>query len=314
MKKTLTIAAAALFAGSLMSTASVFAEDGSIKVNVTIADDNGNLVLVQENVEVTDIDNDGALTVNDALYAAHEAKFEGGAEAGYRTGTGQYGLLIEKLWGIEKGINYSFYVDNQYAGGLTDAVKDGGYVNAFVFRDTNTFADKYSYFDTYSENVNAGDEKELTLYRVVFDENYNPVPETVEGAKITINGETTDLVTDAEGKVKVKVENAGKNVISALYDVSDTVKIVPPAAVLNVEGEAVVTTEPETEAAETTTVEATTTTTTTVTTTTTKAATTTKNTSKSGSPKTGDAGTGAAFAMIGVSVVCAFALRRRNED
>lgn len=314
MKKTLTIAAAALFVGSLMSTASVFAEDGSVKVNVTIADDNGKLVLAQESVEVTDIDNDGALTVNDALYAAHEAKFEGGADAGYSTGIGSYGLQLEKLWGIEKGINYSFYVDNTYANGLTDPVKDGSYVNAFVFQDTKTFADKYSYFDTYSENVNAGDEKELTLYRIVFDENYAPVPETVEGAKITINGEVTDLVTDAEGKVKVKVENAGKNVISALYDVSDTVKIVPPAAVLNVEGEAAVTTEPATEAVETTTEEAATTTTTTVTTTTTKTATTTKSTSKSNSPKTGDAGTGAAFAMIGVSVACAFALRRRNED
>jgi hypothetical protein len=52
------------------------------KISVTIAD-KGNLVMSQEEVTVTDIDGDGTLTINDTLYAAHEATYEGGAAAGY---------------------------------------------------------------------------------------------------------------------------------------------------------------------------------------------------------------------------------------
>lgn len=316
MKRSIAFTAAAVLACSLMGALSANAEGESVKVNVTIADAEGNLVLAQESIDVTDYDKDGTLTIADALYCTHADKFSGGAD-GVKIGQGTHGLELQKLWGVDNGINYGFYVNNKMSNGVSDPIEDGSYLNAFIFRDTKTFADKYSYFDTYTENVEAGEEKELTLYRIVFDENYAPVPEAVAGAKITVNGEETDLVTDAEGKVKVKADKSGKNVVSALYDVSDTVKIVPPAAVLNVAGEEPEATEPATEAVETTTTEApaTTTTTTTAATTTTKAATTTKaSTSKSGSPKTGDAGTGAAAAVIGVSAACAFALRRRNED
>ena len=46
------------------------AADASAKVYVTVA--NGGLELANSEVTVTDIDGDGALTINDALYAAHE--------------------------------------------------------------------------------------------------------------------------------------------------------------------------------------------------------------------------------------------------
>ena len=65
-------------------------------VFVTIADENGKLALARVAVTVSDIDADGAITINDALYAAHETFYEGGAEAGYASYTGDYGLSLSK--------------------------------------------------------------------------------------------------------------------------------------------------------------------------------------------------------------------------
>ena len=82
------------------------AETPQAEVYVTIADGSGQLVLAQEAISVTDTDNDGVLTINDALYAAHEAKYDGGAAAGYASSVGQYGLAMDKLWGTENGGSY----------------------------------------------------------------------------------------------------------------------------------------------------------------------------------------------------------------
>ena len=97
------------------------ADDGT-KVYVTIADKDGKLVLVQEAITVTDIDNDGKLTINDALYCAHEAKFEGGAAAGYLSEMTEYGLSLKKLWGTDNGSGYGYDVNNEGAMSLSDEV------------------------------------------------------------------------------------------------------------------------------------------------------------------------------------------------
>ena len=104
MKKLIsTISAMALICSAAMAV-NASAEGETANVTVTIA--NGDLALVQEKVEVTDIDKDGALTVNDALYLAHEAKYDGGAQAGYKSSVGQWGLGLDKLWGVETGGSY----------------------------------------------------------------------------------------------------------------------------------------------------------------------------------------------------------------
>lgn len=58
-------------------------EEQTLTVYVTISDA-GVLKVAQEPVAVTDGDGDGALTVHDALLAAHDALYQGGAEAGLR--------------------------------------------------------------------------------------------------------------------------------------------------------------------------------------------------------------------------------------
>jgi hypothetical protein len=75
---------------------------------VTIADGEGKLALVQKPVTVTDVDNDGALTIYDALWQAHEDNFKGGAKAGFEAVPTEYGLYMEMLWGTANGGSFAY--------------------------------------------------------------------------------------------------------------------------------------------------------------------------------------------------------------
>ena len=205
-----------------------------------------------------------------------------------------YGLQLDKLWGEENGGSYGYYVNDNMSMGLADEIKSDDQIQAFVYSDTKTFSDSYSFFNAKNGEDSAKDsEISLDLSYVVFDENYSPVNKKLVGAKITINGQETSFVTDNDGKVTVKLTDEGKNVLSAT---SESVNIVPPVYVVNVSGEAVTTS----------TTTASTTTTTTTTTTSTKAATTATNTSNS--PKTGVKGAGIAVAGLFTAIATSFGL------
>ena len=188
-------------------------DEAAPEVFVTVADEQGKTVLAAQQVAVTDIDNDGALTINDALFAAHEKFYDGGAEAGYATSVTQYGLGITKLWGSTIG-SYGYYVNNISAWSLADTVKDGDYVAAFVYTDPY-WSDHYSYFESFSGLVTPGEEIALTYKESAYDENWNPVELPVEGAVITVDGEQTEMTTDAEGKAVISLSDEGVHIVSA---------------------------------------------------------------------------------------------------
>ena len=200
-------------------------------VYVTIADGQGQLVMVNAAIDVTDVDADGALTINDALYAAHEAAYEGGAEAGYAAADAGYGLSISKLWGEENGGSYGYYLNDVSAYSLLDPVADGDYLNAFVYTDLEAWSDTYCAFDCAAAEMEAGTVLDLTLNMMTFDENWNPVSLPVEGAILTIDGEDSEVVTDAEGKAQFTIEAAGEYLISAR---SDSAILVPPVCIVTV--------------------------------------------------------------------------------
>ena len=204
-----------------------FAADGA-SAYVSISDKDGKLVLVLEKIDLSDADGDGTITINDALYLAHEAEFEGGAAAGYASEQSDYGLSLTKLWGCENGGSYGYYVNDASAMSLADPVKDGDRINAFVYTDLKTWSDKYCYFDKASVTAQSGESFSLVLTGAGFDGDWNPVSVPVEGAKITVDGEATDFVTDADGRVSVTVSEAGSHVISAI---SDSETLVPPVCV-----------------------------------------------------------------------------------
>lgn len=208
-----------------------FADSEGINVYVTVA--NGRLELARRQVTATDTDGDGAITVSDALYAAHEAYYDGGAAAGYCAVSSDYGLSLTRLWGAENGDSYSYYVNNVSAMSLADLISDGDSISAFVYTDLTEWSDTYCYFEQDAVSVSAGSEISVTLLAAGYDENWNPTVVPVEGASITVNGTDSGAVTDAEGKASVVVAEAGENIISA---VSSSMNLVPPVCVATVEG------------------------------------------------------------------------------
>lgn len=218
----------------------------SINVYVTIS--NEELKLANAKIEVTDADGDGIITINDALYLAHEKSFGGGAIAGYATEKVSEELAITKLWGSSAVGAYGCYLNNAEASSLLCELSEGDIVYAFIYTDSYGFTDAYSYFDVANLKVSVGGEITLTLkYLVVgsdfgsdfdsdvesdFDSENNVSALSLAGAFITLNGRETTYVTDSDGKVTVKLSEIGTYVISA----TSNLNLVPPVCTAVAEG------------------------------------------------------------------------------
>ncbi len=202
-----------------------------VRLYVTIADDQGALVLAYEEIMVGDADGDGALTVNDAMICTHNAKFEGGADAGYASETTTYGLSMTKLWGVSNGGSYGYYVNHTAAYSLLDPVVEGDLVNAFIYTDLESWSDAYCYFDVDHVSVVGDDTLTLTLVACGYDAEWNPVTFPVAGATILIDGKETSFVTDDDGKVTLQFDGTGYCIVSAK---KEGVALVPPVCAVAV--------------------------------------------------------------------------------
>ncbi len=220
---------ALLLALALCLSASAALCEGSeaATVSVSITDDTGALVLALETVAITDADSDGALTINDALICAHQAHPDGAAA--YATADTEYGLSLMKLWGVENGGSYGYYLNDASAWSLLDPVKDGDHVKAFAYTDLTGWSDTYCYFDAAYVETAVGTEVTLTLSAAAYDENFAPVTLPVAGAVIMVDGEMTEIVTDAEGKAVLTFAEAGAYLISAD---SETINLVDPVCIV----------------------------------------------------------------------------------
>ena len=194
-------------------------------VYVTIADEKGNIVVAYEKVYPKE------LTADAALSAAHEKFYEGGSD-GYASAESSYGLSLTKLWGVENGGSYGYYVNNVSPSSLADAVAVGDHIYAFVYTDLETFGDKYSYFNIKTGEASRGSTFEIELTYLDYDENWNIVKKAAAGAYITIDGDRTEFVTDENGKAHVKIAEKGEYVISAK---GKNVTLTPPIAIITVE-------------------------------------------------------------------------------
>ena len=211
-----------IVAAMILSLCAIPMSAQGVEATVTIA--NGQVVS-HGSVTVTDADGDGVISIADAIYAAHEANFDGGAAAGFKAEDSQWGISMVKLWGVENGGSYGYQINNSNPMSLADPIKDGDYIYAYVYTDTVGFSDTYTFFESTELEANEGQQITLTLSAAGYDANWAPVTLPVEGATITVNGEKTDFVTDAEGKVTVKFDKAGSYTLSA---VSETMTLIPP--------------------------------------------------------------------------------------
>ena len=211
MKNTKKILSLALAAMLLALSLLCFASCGEAKgpfVYVSVADENGNLVAMYEKVEYTE-----GLTIDAALAALHEKKCAGG----YASEESVYGLSLSKLWGVENGGSYGYYVNNASPSSLSDTLKEGDHVYAFVYTDTVMYSDTFSFFSATAVEAERGAELSLTLFSAGYDESWNPVTLPVCGAKILIDGDETNLTTDENGSFSTKFDKKGTYTITVSY-------------------------------------------------------------------------------------------------
>lgn len=197
----------------------------TVFIDVTISVE-GEMVLPHYPVLVADEDEDGAYTVYDALITVHGAYYEGEDDGFAVTEEG----FITKLWGVENGGSYGYYLNNVMCGGIKDPIENGDYLVAFTYADLDSWSDMYTYFNVHEQEILWGEEVELQLSGVSFDENWNTVVVPVEGAVITIDGEETEFVTDKDGKVVFTLPEGSFDTYYEISAVLEGQVIVPPAS------------------------------------------------------------------------------------
>lgn len=233
MKKALSLILSALIAVSGFAFG-VSAKSAAPTVYLTLSDNTAALRLKQEPITVTDVDSDNKLTINDVLYIAHENFFEGGAAAGFASSDAYgYGLGIDKLWGQTNNGGFGYYLNNNMCMNLEETVKNGDYINAYCYQDTENWSDRYSYFDKNNATVDVGESVSLELISLSYYDG-NTYTDPTPYAEITINDTATENITGEDGCITLTFDNEGTYYISAT---SREFKLVPPLCVVTVKGD-----------------------------------------------------------------------------
>lgn len=238
-KRLLSLLLALTMALSLVTTGAWAAGQDSIRVTVTIANQGAiavgknDTLMAQVPVTVTDRNDDGKFTYDEAMTAAHEAYYEKG-EAGFETNASGFATT---LWGETKGVG-GFYQNNVAipVGPGAQAVKDGDDLTAFVYTDADGYSDKYSYFDQSTVSVKTGETLTLNLQGQGYDSNWNVVnAPAANAALVTVDNEGAfhelNVATDDKGDATLSFDKAGTYVVSA-YGSEDI--LVPPVCIVTV--------------------------------------------------------------------------------
>jgi hypothetical protein len=221
-KKLLSLVMAILLLSALTFSFAGCGKTDAPCVYVTIADENGNIAVMYEKVAYTE-----NMTVDGALHALHEEKCKGG----YASEQTDYGLSMTKLWGVENGGSYGYYVNNASPSSLSDTVKENDHIYAYVYTDTQTFSDMYAFFGDNTAEAEKGGTLTLELSYSSYDASWNLVTLPVSGASIYIDGKATNYTTNAEGKVEIKFDKKGTYTITARHD---SMTLVPAFTIVSV--------------------------------------------------------------------------------
>ncbi len=165
--------------------------------------------------------------LNDVLLEAHSTYYTDGTD-GYASSEGDYGLAIDKLWGdTSKKFGYQVNGGEESVMGLSHNVENGDYIDVCIYKNAYPDTESYTKFDITDKEVNCEETFTLTLLVSGYDENWNMVFNPCEGATVTINGNVTEIITDADGKATVSFENEGRYIISATKTKSLNEETVP---------------------------------------------------------------------------------------
>lgn len=173
---------------------SVPADAAAATVYVTISD-KGNLVMARKAVTVTDLNGDGKLDVDEALYAAHKAAYPGGAEAGYEALYGAYGLSLTKLWGDTSGA-FGYWLNDASCWSAEDEVKADDYLVAFVYADQMYWSDAYAKITPAQATIKVGESVSVNVEQAGYDDNWNTVFAACKDAAVSVYDADMNPVKD----------------------------------------------------------------------------------------------------------------------
>lgn len=225
MKKIVSLALAALLCLSLLGCGAK-KEVPTVSVEVAVSDE-GKLAVAYQSVAVPDEDGDGSVSIDAVIAAAHDAFYEGGAAKGYASEESEYGMSITKLWGVENGGSYGYYL-NDVSVLPTDAVKAGDALYVYSFKDLTGWSDAYTYFTVHHAAAKAGEEVSVELKMI---ENWT-VEQPCAEAELTVNGESAGVKTGEDGCAVLTFTDKGEYVVSCTA--ADRV-LVPAVCVVTVE-------------------------------------------------------------------------------
>lgn len=193
-------------------------EEEGITVYLTISDkgviakDNDGKAMAWREVEVTDSNNDGKYSFDEALVAAHE-KYN--SADGYAGGSAGW---VTKLWGVETGSS-SFTNNDEPTDVVNEApVEEGDYLVASINSDGVLYSDWASFFDKKEITVKTGEDFNLSLYG--FGAMTTDDATSIEDAQVGIweNGVVEpieDAITDEDGDTYLSFDEPGEYILTA---------------------------------------------------------------------------------------------------
>lgn len=242
MKKTLAILLSFVIAlTSLGAGTAVFAQTKSVTVEYSVY--NGGFIMEPAKIEVSsDLsdkyaalvgynDSSAEPTVLDATIAAHIYLY------GEDFNDSAPFTIVNDSWAKvtnafkEDASSSSYRVNGAMAGGITDTVSDGCYVEFMFYKDAY-WSDTYTFFDARSKSTYTNTKITLTLSKEGYDEGWNTISIPAANANITVNGELKGK-TDSKGKITLSFDKVGSYKISTENNM-DSAPVFAPWCVINV--------------------------------------------------------------------------------
>ena len=240
LKKVLSIILAFVMILGSLSVCAEGIENISVYLSVSkygelVTDKDGNTFACVE----IELDGKESYNLDDVFLTAHSLYHEDGEE-GYASSEGQWGFGIDKFWS-DTSYNFGYQINGgtELVSGLDYVVKNGDFIDAFIYRNQYPETEGYAMFDKRRISLYTNSECSLTLeYFSGYDESWNNIISPCEDATITINGLETEYKTDENGYVSLSFENEGTYIVSAkktkLSGENEVPAITAPSCVIDV--------------------------------------------------------------------------------
>lgn len=217
LKKILSIIIVVALTLTMLPTAVMAKRAKKVTVYVTVSM-HGNIVETEDGEDIlfapVQMKKRDSYNLDDVFSALHT---QYGYEDGYESAEGDFGPYITKFWGDTSG-NFGYQVNGGDAQvmGLGHEVENEDYVDVSIFKSYYPDTESYTKFANYRETAEAGEDITLNLLEAGYDENWNTVFAPLADTQIVIDGEKTELFTDAEGGVTLNFETYGRHIVSAV--------------------------------------------------------------------------------------------------